>query len=157
YQCARRTLQRLLPASNLYGPRPRRTGLSQSGGVSHAAVAAMGRAAAPRLSDRQPAHRDLYACGGTFHPVKQAAQILFTVLRLAIAVGLLVYLGTSGALSWPALRGLAAAWPLTVLGLALVLMQTVVVAWRLCLLCRPHGLSMSIGASTRLTFMGTFF
>jgi uncharacterized protein (TIRG00374 family) len=89
--------------------------------------------------------------------VKKATRILFTVLRTAFAVGILVYLGVSGAINWSALHGLSAVWPVTLAAFGLLLAGTVVTAWRLCVLMKPRGLHLSIGSSVRLTLMGTFF
>ena len=49
---------------------------------------------------------------------------LFVVLRMTIAIGLLVYLGTSGVINWSALGGLATAWPLTLAAFLLLLAAT---------------------------------
>lgn len=89
--------------------------------------------------------------------MKKATRILFTTLRFITAVGVLVYLGVSGALDWSSLRGLRAAWPLTLAALILLLAQMVVTAWRLCVLMKPRGLQLSLGSSIRLTLMGIFF
>lgn len=89
--------------------------------------------------------------------MKKATRILFAVLRAAIAVGILLYLGTSGSINWSALGGLTAAWPLTLAALGLLLATTVLTAWRLCVLMKPRGLHLSLAASVRLTLIGTFF
>jgi len=85
------------------------------------------------------------------------SKALFTIARLGIAVALLVYLGRSGLLDWAALRGLLVAWPITALAVTLLLLGTVVTASRICVLMAPLGLSLSLGASARLTFIGLFF
>jgi uncharacterized protein (TIRG00374 family) len=89
--------------------------------------------------------------------VKNPRRLLFTVLRLAVAVALLAYLGLSGAINWLTLRGLVEAWPMTIAGLLLLFLATVLTAWRLSLLLNPQGFHLSLLASTRLTLMGTFF
>jgi hypothetical protein len=89
--------------------------------------------------------------------VNRAARIAFTIFRIAIAIGLLVYLGASGAINWAALKGLMAAWPLTLLALFVLLVDTGVAAWRLCVLLRPHGFHLSLLSSFRLTLIGVFF
>ncbi|MFN2399250.1 MAG: lysylphosphatidylglycerol synthase transmembrane domain-containing protein [Gemmatimonadaceae bacterium] len=81
----------------------------------------------------------------------------FLVLRIAIGVGLLAYLGSSGVIDWSALLGLLVAWPVTLIAFLLVLIDMVVTAWRLCLLFRPRGLHLSVVSSVRLTLIGTFF
>lgn len=89
--------------------------------------------------------------------MNRTARIVFAILRTAIGVGLLVYLGTSGAIHWSDLLGLAAAWPVTGAALLLLLIDAGVTAWRLCVLLRPRGLRLSLYSSLRLTLMGTFF
>jgi uncharacterized membrane protein YbhN (UPF0104 family) len=89
--------------------------------------------------------------------MNHALKTSFTVARLGIAVGLLVYLGRSGLLDWTALHGLVVAWPITTLAIALLLVDTVVMAARACVLMAPRGLYLSFGASIRLAFIGLFF
>jgi hypothetical protein len=45
------------------------------------------------------------------------------MLRTAIAVGLLVYLGVSGSINWSALQGLAVDWPVSLAALLLLLVD----------------------------------
>ncbi|HEY3303418.1 MAG TPA: lysylphosphatidylglycerol synthase transmembrane domain-containing protein [Candidatus Binatia bacterium] len=82
---------------------------------------------------------------------------MLAALRTAIGVGLLVYLGTLGAINWSALLGLAEAWPLSLTVLALLVMTVVLTSWRLCVLLKPHGLHLSLASSLRLTLIGAFF
>jgi len=89
--------------------------------------------------------------------VKSFRQILFMLLRAAVGVGILVYLGVSRAINWSSLWGLASAWPVTLVAFLLLLLAVVATAWRLCVLLRPHGLHLSLGGSLRLTLIGTFF
>jgi uncharacterized protein (TIRG00374 family) len=89
--------------------------------------------------------------------MRKGLRTAFTVLRIAVGVGLLAYLGFSGVIDWSALGGLATAWPLTVMAFALLLLCMVVTAWRLCVLMRPHGLELSLFASVKLTLIGVFF
>src|SRR5262245_15171725 len=81
----------------------------------------------------------------------------FTIARLGIAVALLGYLGQSGLLDWAALRGLLLAWPITAVAVALLLLNVVVTAARVCVLMVPSGLYLGFGASVRLAFIGMFF
>lgn len=76
---------------------------------------------------------------------------------MAIAIGLLVYLGMSGAINWSALKGLMSVWPITLLALFVLLADTGVAAWRLCVLLKPHGFHLTLLSSFRLTLMGVFF
>jgi uncharacterized protein (TIRG00374 family) len=84
-------------------------------------------------------------------------HILFVTLRTAIAIGLLVYLGVSGVISWSALQGLATSWGITLAALVVLAIDVWVIAWRLCVLCKPRGLYLSLYSSLRLTLMGIFF
>jgi hypothetical protein len=72
-------------------------------------------------------------------------------------VGLLVYLGLSGAIKWSALWGLASAWKITLLALIILWVDMVITAWRLCVLIEPRGFHLSLESSVRLTFIGLFF
>ncbi|WP_089943797.1 lysylphosphatidylglycerol synthase transmembrane domain-containing protein [Candidatus Entotheonella palauensis] len=90
--------------------------------------------------------------------MKTLRQHLFTFLRIAFGLGLLIYLGASGMIDWRALAGLGHAWPLSLAALGLIaLAGMVLIAWRLCLLMRPHGLQLSLAASIRLNLIGLFF
>ncbi len=61
-------------------------------------------------------------------------------------------------IDWRALAGLGRVWPLSLVALGLVVLAGVVlIAWRLCLLMRPHGLHLSLAASIRLNLIGLFF
>lgn len=81
----------------------------------------------------------------------------FTPVRAAIAIALLLYLALSGSIQWTALAGLWVVWPATLAALLLLMVDHVVTAWRLCVLMRPRGLTLTLGASTRLNLMGIFF
>jgi uncharacterized protein (TIRG00374 family) len=77
---------------------------------------------------------------------------------MALGLGLLIYLGASGMIDWRALAGLGHAWPLSLAALGCVALAGIIlIAWRLCLLMRPHGLHVSFAASIRLTLIGLFF
>ena len=88
---------------------------------------------------------------------KHGARIFFTILRAGIGIGLIVYLGVSGAINWSSLLGLVAAWPLTLAAFMVLFADMVVTAWRLCVLLRPRGLHLSLWSSVRLSLIGTFF
>lgn len=89
--------------------------------------------------------------------MKRTTQTVFTLLRIGIAVGLLTFLGFSGAIDWSALAGLALAWPITLAALLVLLVDLVVTAWRLSVLLRPQGLHLPLASSVRLTLIGNFF
>jgi len=84
-------------------------------------------------------------------------RTFFTVLRIALAFGLLFYLGFSGAIQWSALLHMADAWPLSLVALCLLLSSMILLAFRLRLLLKPRGFDLSPAASIRLTLIGVFF
>jgi hypothetical protein len=81
----------------------------------------------------------------------------WTVARFVIAAGLLVYLGISGVIEWSALLNLAVAWQVTLAAFALMTLDTVVTAWRFCILLRPSGLHLPLWTSVRLSLVGILF
>ncbi len=90
--------------------------------------------------------------------MKTLRQHLFTLLRIALGLGLLIYLGASGMIDWRALAGLGRAWPLSLAALGFIALAGIgLIAWRLRLLMRPSGLHLSLAASIRLTLIGLFF
>ena len=89
--------------------------------------------------------------------MSRTRSILLTILRTGIGVGLLVYLGTSGAINWRALLGLARVWPLTLAALAGLVLTFYIVAWRLMVLMAPLGMRLALGPAVRLTLIGQFF
>ena len=88
---------------------------------------------------------------------KASRRVFLGLLRTAIGIGILVYLGVSGTIDWSALLGLMSAWPVTLAALLLLLVDVALMAWRLSLLFKPHGLLLSLSAALRLTFIGIFF
>jgi hypothetical protein len=89
--------------------------------------------------------------------MKRVQRILWAIIRTAIGLGLLVYLGVSGAIKWSALLGLLSAWKITLAALLILYVDMVVTAWRLCVLLAPRELHLSLKSSVRLTMVGTFF
>jgi len=55
----------------------------------------------------------------------------FTIIRTLIGVGLIVYLGISGAIDWAGLVGLINRWPLSVAALAVLFLTVLLASWRL--------------------------
>lgn len=84
-------------------------------------------------------------------------RITFGIVRLGIGVALLVVLGTTGILDWGALRGLLDRWQFTALAVVAIATAISATAWRLCILLSPRKFGLGLGASLRLTFIGTFF
>lgn len=89
--------------------------------------------------------------------MKKLTRVIFTVIRIGIGIGLLVYLGRSGVIDWAKLGGLFRAWPITMAAFFLLLIDMVVTAWRLCVLLKPRGMNLSVAASSKLTLIGIFF
>ncbi len=89
--------------------------------------------------------------------MKRYRHITFALARASLGVGLLIYLGVSGSINWRALLGLIRAWPITAAALLILLVDTVLIAWRLSLLLKPRGFFLSLGSSLRLTLIGIFF
>lgn len=89
--------------------------------------------------------------------MKQSVRRIFTVLRVATAAGLLYWLFSSGAIEWSTLGRLAFAWPFALVGLLILVLDLLVTSWRVCVILRPSGLRLPLGASFRLTLIGLFF
>lgn len=88
---------------------------------------------------------------------RPASKIAFTLIRVAVGVGLLWYLGRSGAIQWSAVARLFRAWPVTLAAFLFLLVDVAVTAYRLTLLLRPRGFTLAPWASTRLALIGNFF
>lgn len=89
--------------------------------------------------------------------MKKFTRVVFTVLRIAIGVALLVFLWKRGFIDWSRLGGLFRSWPITLAAFVLLLIDMVVTAWRLVVLLKPRGLKLSVSASSKLTLIGIFF
>jgi glycosyltransferase 2 family protein len=86
-----------------------------------------------------------------------ALKVLLTLVRLAIGIGLLVYLARSGIIDLRALSKLATAWLITLAAVALLLFDVFLMSLRLSWLFRPQGLRLSLLMSLQLTLVGFFF
>jgi glycosyltransferase 2 family protein len=89
------------------------------------------------------------------HP--SVSKSLFTILRFAVGIGLLVYLAKSGIVNFGALSRLFSAWPLTVAALTLLFFDIFLMSVRQSWLFRPHGLVLPLWKSFQLTLTGFFF
>lgn len=89
--------------------------------------------------------------------MKPVLKHLFTALRIAVGIGLLWYLGASGAIEWRALLGMLHAWPITLVAFLLLLVDMMVTSSRLCVLLAARGMHLSVLGSTKLTLIGFFF
>jgi uncharacterized protein (TIRG00374 family) len=84
-------------------------------------------------------------------------RILFTLLRLGIGIGLLVYLVESKAIEPHVLGRLISSWPISLLAIALLLFDLVLMAWRLCCLFRARDMPLAFSSSLQLTALSSFF
>jgi hypothetical protein len=82
---------------------------------------------------------------------------VFTLLRFALAIGLLFWLGYSGSIDWASLLGLVHEWHYTLLAVLLFIAANVLISWRLQILINAHQLQLPFFAAVRLTFIGLFF
>jgi len=88
------------------------------------------------------------------HALRKTA---FLVLRLAIGVGILVYLAKSGQINLSSLVRLFQAWPITLLAVGLMLLDIFIMSIRASLLFRNARLSLSLGNSFQLNLIGFLF
>lgn len=92
-------------------------------------------------------------------PVQSAKPrtIIWTLVRLAVGVALLVYLAKSRLIDFAELTKLFSAWPITLAALALVFLDIFFMSVRLCWLFRPHDLRLPLLRSLDLTLVSSFF
>ena len=81
----------------------------------------------------------------------------FGAARAILGVLLLYWLPRSSSIQWSALRGLYERWGLTLLALAVLVVDFVVTSWRLCRLFAARGLRLSLADSTRLNLVSNLF
>ena len=74
-------------------------------------------------------------------------RTLFVLLRLGIGIGLLVYLVESKVVDPRVFARLISSWPISVLAIALLLVDLVLMAWRLCCLFRARGMPLAFVSS----------
>src|SRR5579863_5824783 len=89
--------------------------------------------------------------------MNRGSRILWAILRASVGIGLLIYLGFSGAIKWSALLGLLSAWKITLAAFAILWVDMVICAWRQCILLQPAGFQISLNSSIRLSLVGSFF
>ena len=97
------------------------------------------------------------ACSSEAQLVKPRRRIIFALLRTALGIALLAYLGLSGKIHWGALWGLARAWPVTLMAFLILWLVVTLMAWRLALLLKPLGFNLQLSSAVRLTLIGFFF
>jgi uncharacterized membrane protein YbhN (UPF0104 family) len=84
-------------------------------------------------------------------------KTVLLVLRLAIGVGILAYLGKSGQINLSSLIRLLHEWPITVAAVGLLLLDIFMMSIRASLLFRNARLSLSLGNSIQLNLIGFLF
>jgi uncharacterized protein (TIRG00374 family) len=90
-------------------------------------------------------------------PAASLRRILLGAIRFGIGIVLLVYLAKSGFIRLHDLDRLLAAWPLTLLALALISLHIALISWRLSLLFRPQGLRLPYVSAVKLNLVELFF
>ena len=84
-------------------------------------------------------------------------KALFALLRLGIGISILVYLAKSGRVELHSLTRVFWAWPLTLLGIAVLLIDILFMSIRVSLLFHAQKLSLSFWDAMQLTLIGFFF
>ncbi len=84
-------------------------------------------------------------------------RAIFILLRLAIGIAILVYLVESGKIELHSLMRLFRAWPLTLLGMAVLLIDILFMSIRVSLLFHAQRLSLTLWSALQLTLIGFFF
>jgi uncharacterized protein (TIRG00374 family) len=110
----------------------------------------MAREGASVAGPREPAAE-------TLSPARPARKVLWVLVRLAIAGGLLAYLAKSGMIDARALSRPFTAWPIALIAIALILIDVSLMALRFSLLFRPLGLAIPWPKSFQLTLVSFFF
>jgi glycosyltransferase 2 family protein len=90
-------------------------------------------------------------------PAKKNHSVAWALVRLAVGIALLVYLGQSRILDFRALMKLITAWPITLAALVLIFLDIALMAMRLCWLFQPQGLRLPLANSLELTLISSFF
>jgi uncharacterized protein (TIRG00374 family) len=88
---------------------------------------------------------------------KTKRHIIFSGLRLAAGVAILVYLAKSGIITFGALTKLIVAWPITLAAIAVFLGDILLMALRTSWLFRPLGMRLTVLSSMQLTLVSVFF
>lgn len=88
---------------------------------------------------------------------KTPRAILWTLVRLAVGIALLVYLAESRLIDFAELTKLFTAWPITLAALVFVFLDIFCMSLRLCWLFRPQGLRLPLLRSLDLTLVSSFF
>jgi len=82
---------------------------------------------------------------------------LWTALRFALALAVLVWLTRSGAIEMGALESLIPGWPWALAGLGMIVFSIWVNAYRLPVLLRAQQFELDVASSLRLSLLSMFF
>lgn len=88
---------------------------------------------------------------------KNPRTFIWTLVRLAVGIALLIYLAKSRLIDFAQLAKLFTAWPITLAALALVFLDVFFMSIRLCWLFRPQDLRLPLLRSLDLTLVSSFF
>ncbi|HKV47604.1 MAG TPA: lysylphosphatidylglycerol synthase transmembrane domain-containing protein [Candidatus Acidoferrales bacterium] len=88
---------------------------------------------------------------------KKTRATVWAIVRLAVGIGLLVYLAKSRPIQFGELAKIFTAWPITLAALALVFLDIFFMSLRLCWLFQPQGLRLPLLRSLDLTLVSSFF
>jgi glycosyltransferase 2 family protein len=86
-----------------------------------------------------------------------APKLLWTFVRLAVGLALIIYLAVSRSIDFRAFTKLITAWPVTLAAIALIFLDTLFMSLRLCWLFRPQRLELSLTSSLDLNLVSSFF
>ena len=90
-------------------------------------------------------------------PASGLRKTVFLLVRLAIGVGILVYLGESGQIKLSSLVRLVHAWPITAAAVGFLLLDILMMSIRASLLFRSARLTLSLWHSIQLNLIGFLF
>jgi len=88
---------------------------------------------------------------------ERSSRIPWTWVRLLIGLALLAWLIHAKAIDLAALSALITRWPISLAAIAIFIFDLTLMALRLCLLLRPHGMRLPYTTSLQLTLVGSFF
>jgi glycosyltransferase 2 family protein len=90
-------------------------------------------------------------------PRKSLRKSVFALLRLAIGIGIVTYLVKSGRIEPHSLTRMFREWPLTLMGMMVLLIDILFMSVRVSLLFHAQHLSLRLRNAIQLTLIGFFF
>ncbi|GAC1700716.1 MAG: hypothetical protein NVS9B4_02620 [Candidatus Acidiferrum sp.] len=91
---------------------------------------------------------------GVAHPFRKP---LLALLRFAFGTAILIYLFHTKTIDPRILTKLVSAWRITLVAMAVLLVDLLLMSERACLLFKPQGLRLTLADSFRLSLLGLFF